>query len=118
MLRRRPIGRVGRPDLLGTAARTAVVAGTATAVVGGVQRHEQTKATQSAEAEAYEQQQYADQVAAQQAAQHAAQQPVPQAAPANGTDTMAEIRQLADLKAKGLVSNEEFTAAKAKLLGI
>ncbi|MGH3667468.1 MAG: SHOCT domain-containing protein, partial [Acidimicrobiia bacterium] len=43
-MRRRAVGRVGRPSLLGTAARTAVVAGTATAVVGGVSHHQQEKA--------------------------------------------------------------------------
>ena len=48
MLMRRPIRRFGRPGLLGTMARTAVVAGTATAVVGGVQRHQQSRATEAA----------------------------------------------------------------------
>lgn len=43
MLARRGFGRVGRPGLLGTMARTAVVAGTATAVAGGVQRHQQSR---------------------------------------------------------------------------
>jgi hypothetical protein len=37
---RRGIGRVGRPGLIGTMARTAVVAGTATAVSGGVARRQ------------------------------------------------------------------------------
>ena len=41
MRMRRGVGRVGRPGLVGTMARTAVVAGTATAVVGGVSRHQQ-----------------------------------------------------------------------------
>ena len=41
---RRGIGRVGRPSLIGTAARTAVVAGTATAVAGKVSRSQQEKA--------------------------------------------------------------------------
>ena len=60
--------RMGRPGLVGTMARTAVVAGTATAVSGGMMRHQQNKQMQSAEAQAYEaqQQQYAmDQAAAQ-----------------------------------------------------
>ena len=35
---RRPVARVGRPSLIGTAARTAVVAGTDTAVVGGMSK--------------------------------------------------------------------------------
>ncbi len=50
----RPMMRRGRPGLLGVAARTAVVAGTATAVVGGLSRHQQNKAQQAAEAQAYE----------------------------------------------------------------
>ena len=36
-----PLRRMGRPGLIGMAARTAVVAGTATAVSGSVQRHQQ-----------------------------------------------------------------------------
>ena len=56
-----PLGRRGRPGLIGMAARTAVVAGTATAVSGSVQRHQQEKAQGQ-----YEQQQYE---AAQQQAQ-------------------------------------------------
>ena len=54
---RRGVGRVGRPGLVGTMARTAVVAGTATAVVGGVSRHQQGKQQQAADAAAYQQEQ-------------------------------------------------------------
>jgi hypothetical protein len=100
------VGRVGRPSLLGTAARTAVVAGTATAVAGGVSRHQQEKAQTQADAAAYEQQQ-------QQAAMEAAAAPA--AAPA--TDTTAQLKQLADLKAQGVLTEEEFAAQKAKILG-
>jgi hypothetical protein len=109
---RRGIGRVGRPSLIGTAARTAVVAGTATAVVGGVSHRQQAKAQQAADAQAYqqEQQQAAMEAAAQQAA---AQQPA--AAPA--ADPIAELERLAQLKQQGILTDEEFTAAKAKLLG-
>jgi hypothetical protein len=91
---RRPVGRGG---LLGTAARTAVVAGTATAVVGGVQRHQQGRAEEAAQ-----------QAVAQQAP------PVAAAAP----DPLVEIQRLADMKAQGILTDEEFSAAKAKLLGI
>jgi hypothetical protein len=118
MLRRRPVGRVGRPGLVGTAARTAVVAGTATAVVGGMQHRQQAKAETAAQAEAYQQmqaeQQMAD-IAAQQAAAAQAAAPPP-AAPA-GDDPIAQLQKLADMKAQGLLSDEEFAAAKAKLLG-
>jgi Short C-terminal domain len=114
---RRPVRRVGRPSLLGTAARTAVVAGTATAVVGGVSHRQEAKAQQAADAQAYQQmqQQQAMEAAAQQAAAQQAAA-APPAAPAGG-DTVAELQKLADLKAQGVLTDEEFAAAKAKLLG-
>jgi hypothetical protein len=120
MMRRRGIGRVGRPSLLGVAATTAVVAGTATAVSGGMRRHQAENANQAAEAQAYEQQQQAAmQAAAQQAAaQQAAAAPPP--APAAGglsPDAMAQLQQLAQLKDQGILTEEEFAAQKAKILG-
>ena len=96
MLRRRPIAR--------TMARTAVVAGTATVVAGSVSRHQQQKA----------------------AAQEAAAQPIPEAppaaapaAPAGGMspDAIEELKQLAQLKDQGILTEEEFAAQKAKILG-
>ncbi len=123
MLRRRPLARrpVGRGGLLGTMARTAVVAGTATAVVGGVQRHQQGKADQ-----AYEQQQYEaaeSEAAMQQAAQQAAQQQAASASPppapvAAEDNTIAELERLAALQQQGVLTDAEFSAAKARLLGI
>ncbi len=114
--------RMGRPGLVGMAARTAVVAGTATAVSGSMQRNQQAKAEQQYEAQQYEAQQ--QQAAMQQAAaeavaqQQAAAAPPPAAAPAGGgSDVIAQLQQLADLKAQGILSDEEFAAAKAKLLG-
>ena len=60
-MRGRPMPRrMGRPGLLGTVARTAVVAGTATAVVGGVHRHQDQKSADQQAADA-QQQQLADQ---------------------------------------------------------
>jgi hypothetical protein len=106
---RRPVGRGG---LLGTAARTAVVAGTATAVVGGVQHRQQARAEQAADAQAYQDQQ---QAAAMQAA---AAPPPPAPPPPPGADPVAELERLASLKAQGVLTDEEFSAAKAKLLGI
>jgi hypothetical protein len=116
--------RMGRPGLVGMAARTAVVAGTATAVSGSMQRNQQAKADQQYEAQQYEAQQQqaamqqaaAEAVAQQQAAAAAAAPPA--AAPAaGGSDVIAQLQQLADLKAQGILSDEEFAAAKAKLLG-
>ena len=117
MMRRR-----GRPGLVGLAARTAVVAGTATAVSGAVAGHQADKANQAYEAQAYEaqQNQAAMDAAAAQAvanAQAAAAPPPAAAAPAGGgTDLMSQLNQLGALHAQGILSDEEFSAAKAKLL--
>jgi Short C-terminal domain len=117
-----PIRRMGRPGLVGMAARTAVVAGTATAVSGAVAGKQQAAAQQQAEAQQYEAQQ--QQAAMQQAAadavaqQQAAAQPA-SAPPASGggsADVIAQLQQLADLKAQGVLSDQEFADAKAKLL--
>jgi hypothetical protein len=112
-MRRRAVGRVGRPSLLGTAARTAVVAGTATAVAGNVSRRQADRAQTQADAAAYEQQQ---QQAAMEAA--AAQHAAP-AAPASASvgDTTAQLKELAALKEQGVLTEEEFAAQKAKILG-
>ena len=113
--------RMGRPGLVGMAARTAVVAGTATAVSGSVARHQANKDQERYEQQQYEaqQQQAAMNAAAQQAVaqqQAAAAQAAP-AAPAGGTDVVAELQKLAALKEQGILSDAEFAAAKAKLLG-
>jgi hypothetical protein len=107
----------GRPGLLGMAARTAVVAGTATAVSNNVSRRQQGRQQEQADAQAYEQQQadYDAQQRANLAAQQAAAQQAA-AAPAPD-DTLSQLQQLADLKQQGLLTDEEFSAAKAKLLG-
>ena len=101
MLRRR-----GRPGLVGTMARTAVVAGTATAVAGGVQRR------QAGRADAAAQEQYEEQ-------QAQAAPPPPAAAPAApaGGDMMADLEKLGQMRTAGLLDDAEFAAAKAKLLG-
>jgi hypothetical protein len=91
--------------LLRGVARTAVVAGTATAVSNRVSRR------QAGRWASQEQQQY-DQ-------QQAYQQPPPAAAPA-GNDMdykLDQLRQLADLKAQGVLSESEFEVQKARLLG-
>jgi len=91
------------PGLVRMAATTAVVAGTA----GAVRHHQEQKY----------QNQAMDQQAQQQAeyeAQAAAAAPPP--APAGGTDLVAELQKLSSLKDAGILSDEEFAAAKAKLL--
>lgn len=114
-----PLRRMGRPGLIGMAARTAVVAGTATAVSGSVQRHQQEKAQNQYEQQQYEaaQQQAQIDAAAQQAAAQYAPPAAAPAAPAGGTDLVAELQKLASLKDAGILSDEEFAAAKAKLIG-
>lgn len=106
--------RIGRPGLLGTAARTAVIAGTATAVSGGVARRGQQRAAAA-------QQQAAEQQAAPaQAAPAAPAAPAP-AAPASGMsmdDKIAKLKELADLKAAGILTDAEFDAEKTKLLAL
>ncbi|MCI2956618.1 SHOCT domain-containing protein [Agromyces atrinae] len=95
--------RVGRPGLIGLAARTAVVAGTATAVSGGMARRQQSRAAEQAEATAYEQQQVAP--------------PAAPAPAAGGVDLVAELQKLGTLHQQGLLDDAEFAAAKARLLG-
>jgi Short C-terminal domain len=109
--------RMGRPGLMGTMARTAVIAGTATAVSGSVSRSQQQKAAGQQQAAAAQQQAMVDQAAAQAAAQVQAQQ-APAPATTAADDTMAQIQKLGELKAAGLLTDEEFAAAKAKALGI
>lgn len=104
------IRRFGRPGLLGLAAGTAVIAGTATAVRGGMERHQQQQAAQQYDAAQYQAQQ-------QQQAQYAAAAPAAAPPAAPPVDPMiAQLQQLAALHAQGVLSDAEFTAAKAKLL--
>jgi Short C-terminal domain len=102
--------RRGRPGLVGMAARTAVVAGTATAVSGGVSRRQNARADAKAE-EQYQQQ-------AQQEQQYAPPPPAPEpAAPEESTDDLiAQLKKLGDLKEAGVLDEAEFQTAKAKLL--
>jgi hypothetical protein len=97
MLRRRPVMR--------TVARTAVVAGTASVVAGKVNRHQQNKYAQQDQA-AYDQQQAA-----------VAPPPAPAPAAAPAVDPIERIKELAQLKDQGILTEEEFAAQKAKLLG-
>ena len=101
-----------RGGLVRTVGRTAVIAGTASAVGGRVQRRQNQKYSAREQA-AYDQQQAAYQ---QGVADAAAPPPPAPAAPAGG-DTMAQLQELADMKGKGLLNDEEFAAAKAKILG-
>ncbi len=88
-----PLGRRG-PGLVGMAARTAVVVGTANAVSNK------------------QQQKYANQAAAQQEQAAAQQQAAPQ------DDLAAQLESLAKLRDQGILTEEEFSAKKAQILGI
>jgi hypothetical protein len=83
------------PGLLGGIARTAVVAGTATAVSNRVSRRQGNRWAQQDE------QQYAQ---------------APPPAPAAAPDTVSQLKDLADLKAQGILTDAEFEAQKAKIL--
>jgi membrane protease subunit (stomatin/prohibitin family) len=89
------------------------------AVVGGgayaAGRHMGRQAEQAQGAEADQDQRIADLEAQQQQAQY--QQPPPQAPPAQGSSMIDQLNQLNELRQQGALTDEEFTAAKAKLLG-
>jgi hypothetical protein len=97
-------------------ARTAVVAGTATAVSGRVARRQQGKyqeeqAAQQSQGQLDDVQSQLNELQAQQA-----QAAVTGAQPAGGPDIVAQLNQLSSLKAAGVLNDQEFEAAKAKLL--
>ena len=93
------------PGLIRGVARTAVVAGTATAVSNRVSRRQgQRWAPQ-------EQQQYG---AYEQQQAYAA--PAPAAPAPSSTDRLTALKELADLKAQGVLTEAEFEAEKAKIL--
>lgn len=91
------------PGLLRGVARTAVIAGTATAVSNNVSRRQANRWNQQAEAQQYEQAQ-AEQAAAP--------------APAPAEDPYVELEKLGQLKEQGLITQEEFDAKKRQLLGL
>jgi hypothetical protein len=97
--------------LLRMAARTAVVAGTATAVSGRVARRQAARYDQQY---APEPQQYAPEP--QQYAQEP-QQYAPEA-PEAEDDATAQLQKLAALHTQGVLTDDEFSAAKAKILGL
>jgi putative oligomerization/nucleic acid binding protein/uncharacterized protein DUF3824 len=102
--------------LLGGIARTAVVAGTATAVSNRVSRRQGNrwaeKDQQQADAQAYEEQQAVPQ---QQA--YAPPPPPPQPAAPAQPDVLTQLQQLGELRSAGVLTEAEFAAQKAKILG-
>ncbi len=90
------------PGLLRGMARTAVVAGTATAVSNRVSRRQASRWS-AQEAPAEPQQGYAE--------------PPPPAPQAGGEDRVQQLKDLAALKEQGVLTDEEFAAEKARILG-
>jgi hypothetical protein len=93
-----------RGGLVRGVARTAVVAGTASAVAGRVHHRQNERWAQEDAAEQYAQQ---PQVVYEQAP-----------APPPADDNMVELRKLADLHSQGILTDEEFAAKKKQILGI
>jgi putative oligomerization/nucleic acid binding protein len=90
------------PGLLRGMARTAVVAGTATAVSNRVSRR-QAERWAAQDAPAYPQEQYAP-------------PPPPPPAAGGGTDRVEQLKELAGLRDQGVLTEEEFAAEKARIL--
>jgi hypothetical protein len=88
--------------LLRGVARTAVVAGTATAVSNRVSRRQAGRWADQ-EQQQYEQQQ--------------AQAPPPAAAAPQGQDSIAKLKELGELHTSGVLTDEEFATAKAQIIG-
>jgi hypothetical protein len=117
--------RRGGPGILNTMARTAVIAGTANATVN-VMNSKAAARQQAAHQQAATAQAAADEAAATQARiaaleQQAAAAPQPAAveapaAPA-GDDIIARLQQLAELRSAGILNDDEFEQAKARILG-
>jgi Short C-terminal domain len=84
----RPFVRNGRPGLIGTMARTTIVVGTGKAVAGGLSRRQQARAGQA-----------------------------PAPPPAAPADPIAQLKDLAALRDQGVLTEEEFAAQKARILG-
>jgi hypothetical protein len=90
------------PRLLRTVARTAAIAGTATAVSGRVQRRQANK--------------WSQQEAAQAPPEAAPAPPPAAAAPSAGPSMIDQLKELGELKDQGILTEDEFAAQKAKLL--
>jgi len=89
------------PGLLRGMARTAAVAGTATAVSGGVRRRQEKR--------------WAQQEAPQSNPEPAPAAPAPAPA-ASGSSVIDQLKELGELKEQGILTEDEFAAQKAKLL--
>jgi len=110
------------PGLIRGVARTAVIAGTATAVSNRVSRRQGGRWAAQEDEAAYQQQQqqaaYQQQQAAYQQQQAAYQQQLAAQQEAPDMDAkITQLRHLAELKAQGVLTDAEFEAQKARVLG-
>lgn len=97
--------RRGRPSMMGTVARTAVVAGTAQAAAGRVHRSQQQRwAQQDAAAQA------------QAAAPPPPPPPAPEAPAAGMEDKLALLQQIGSLRDQGILTEAEFEAKKSQIM--
>ena len=96
------------PGLLRGMARTAVVAGTATAVSNRVSRRQANRWAAQEQQQAYQSYGY----------EQAPAYDAPPPAPADDMDAkIAQLRELGELKSQGVLSEEEFAAQKRRILG-
>jgi hypothetical protein len=93
------------PGLLRGVARTAVIAGTATAVSNRVSRRQAGRWAEQEQAQAYEQQQYAQPQSTQ-----------PADGPRDMDATIAQLKQLSELRDQGVLTDAEFEEQKRRLL--
>lgn len=104
-MRRRGVGRPAQPSLVNTAARTAVVVGTASAVSN------KSAANQAAKAQAAAPAPPAADVAS-------AAAPAPDAPAALSDDVYEQLKKLGELREAGILTDAEFDAKKAQILGL
>src|SRR6185312_10150261 len=115
--------------LIGGMARTAVAAGTWTAVSNRVSRRQANKWAAQDQHQYYQQQYYQQQRQYQQPPQQYQQQPqqyyqqpvaaaaaAQPSAPVAAPNSVQQLKDLADLKAQGILTDQEFTDAKARIL--
>lgn len=109
MMRRRAV-RPMRPSVVGTVARTAVIAGTATAVSGKVAANQAAKAQAAAPPPAA--------APAPAAAPPVAEAPAAPAAGGLTDELIDQLKKLGELRDAGILTDDEFQAKKTQLLGL
>ncbi|KQX08309.1 MULTISPECIES: SHOCT domain-containing protein [unclassified Leifsonia] len=102
--------RFGRPGLIGTVARTAVITGTAAMTAGAIAHHQQQKYATQQDADGYEQVQQGDEPGA------SAPSASFVAASGSADPLIDKLNQLAALHTSGVLTDAEFSEAKARLL--